>query len=74
MDDMTVQRVPPGPVLDALRTHHWLPPRWDSVHPVLLESALELADGDPRRLRVEDDGTVTVLNHPATPNPGDDGA
>ncbi|WP_460757027.1 hypothetical protein [Myceligenerans cantabricum] len=62
-----MQRVPPGPVLDALRSYHWLPARWDSVHAVLLEAALDLADGDPRRLRIEDDGTITVLNHPADP-------
>ncbi|MBE1876952.1 hypothetical protein [Myceligenerans pegani] len=70
MDDMTVQRVPPGPVLDALRIYHWLPAGWDSVHPVLLEAALDLADGDPRRLRVDDDGTVAVLNRPAEPEEG----
>jgi hypothetical protein len=63
---MRVQRVPPGPVLDALRTYHRLPARWDSVHPVLLEAALDLADGDPRRLRV-DDGTIAVMNRPVEP-------
>lgn len=50
-----------------MRTYHRLPARWDSVHAVLLEAALNLADGDPRRLRVDDDGTVAVLNRPAEP-------
>ncbi|UNX54192.1 hypothetical protein MF406_14835 [Georgenia sp. TF02-10] len=54
--------VPAGIIRDAWREHRWLPEWWENVPQVALEAALRLADGDPRRLRLDDDGSVQVVN------------
>ncbi len=59
---MTSRRVPTGPILEAFRQHHWLPDWWADVPQLALEAALELADLDPRRLRLSPDGSIDVLN------------
>lgn len=64
MSDLTSRRIPPGPVLQALRTHRYLPDWALDVPQVALEHALRLADGDPHRLVLEDDGTIRVENSP----------
>lgn len=62
MSDITTRRVPPGPILDAFREHRWLPDWWTDVPRMALEAALELADLDPRRLHLADDGSIDVRN------------
>ncbi|RXR24874.1 hypothetical protein EQW78_06875 [Oerskovia turbata] len=64
MSDLTSRRIPPGPVLDALRTHRYLPDWALDVPQLALEHALVLAEGDPHRLVLDDDGTIRVENSP----------
>lgn len=64
MSDLRSRRIPPGPILHALRTHRYLPEWALDVPQVALEHALRLADGDPRRLVLDEDGTITVENSP----------
>ena len=62
---MTSRRVPPGPILDALRKNRSLPDWMYDVDQTTLEHALRLADGDPRRITLNDDGTLDIHNHQA---------
>lgn len=39
------------------------------INPVVMKKALELADGDPTRLKLSRDGTVVVKNHGYQPKP-----
>jgi hypothetical protein len=34
-----------------------------TIQPVVLAEAIGLAEGDPRRIRLQADGSVVVLNH-----------
>ncbi|MEK8229047.1 hypothetical protein NKG05_28460 [Oerskovia sp. M15] len=47
MSDLTSRRVPPGPILRALREHRFLPDWALDVPRLAIEHALGLAGGDP---------------------------